>query len=143
MPVLKGRFTSSFENAEQNVTKVMEHIAAESCFASREQMMAIDFAVREFFNNAVEHGNKADCCKLVFYRIQWTETFIEVTVRDQGGGFDLGDAIRRDRAAGVDSIRSRGLLAVLRLNWSVSVQGSEVTARLECKKKKENPSCKS
>ena len=42
----------------------------------------------EAVTNAIEHGNKFDSAKSVFYRLEVGDTRVEVIVQDQGPGFD-------------------------------------------------------
>jgi serine/threonine-protein kinase RsbW len=50
---------------------------------------AVDMAVREAVTNAVLHGNRQDEAKLVEVRFKSSQDVIEISVRDQGKGFDL------------------------------------------------------
>ena len=142
MSALEGRFESSFENAALNVKKIMASATADNYFTQPNQKFLIDFVVRELLNNAVEHGNQNDSKKSVTYRLKNEADHIEISVSDQGNGFDLKEAIRRDQDSGPDSVRNRGLLAALKLNWKLSVQGGTVTARFEYFKKKKGELCK-
>jgi serine/threonine-protein kinase RsbW len=49
----------------------------------------VDMAVREAVTNAVLHGNQQDEAKQVEVRFKSSPSMIEITVRDQGPGFDL------------------------------------------------------
>jgi serine/threonine-protein kinase RsbW len=48
----------------------------------------IGFAVREITTNAIVHGNRYDLHKKVFVAVSRTPSRLEVTISDQGGGFD-------------------------------------------------------
>jgi serine/threonine-protein kinase RsbW len=48
----------------------------------------VDMAVREAVTNAVLHGNRQDEVKLVEVAFKSSPGAIEITVRDQGAGFD-------------------------------------------------------
>ena len=48
----------------------------------------VDMAVREAITNAVVHGNKLDSAKVVELRLRNTPEAFEITVHDQGTGFD-------------------------------------------------------
>ena len=50
----------------------------------------IDLAVREAVTNAVLHGNRQDEAKQVKVRFKSSQHLIEITVRDEGEGFDPG-----------------------------------------------------
>lgn len=138
MSMLEGRFTSSFENAALHVKKIMDFLEAEDAFVRNFQRTIVDFVLRELLNNAVEHGNQDDIRKHVSYQLHRQPDFVEICVTDQGHGFSLEEAIRADRSAGVDSVRNRGLLALHKLGWRLSVQGAAVTARYEYSGEQEN-----
>jgi serine/threonine-protein kinase RsbW len=48
----------------------------------------IGLAVREITTNAIIHGNRYDLHKKVFVAVSRTPSRLEVTISDQGGGFD-------------------------------------------------------
>ena len=56
-----------------------------------EFIYAIDLAVRESVANAVKHGNKFDESKNVKLTFANSEDALEVTVADQGSGFNVED----------------------------------------------------
>jgi serine/threonine-protein kinase RsbW len=49
----------------------------------------VDMAVREAVTNAVLHGNRQDEAKQVEVRFKSSQDVLEISVRDQGKGFDL------------------------------------------------------
>jgi serine/threonine-protein kinase RsbW len=55
---------------------------------SEEVAFGVDMAVREAVTNAVVHGNKLDAGKLVEIKLRNTANAFEITVHDQGNGFD-------------------------------------------------------
>ncbi len=50
----------------------------------------IEMAVHESVINAVVHGNKSDASKHVWLRFQIFGDRLEIRIRDEGSGFDLG-----------------------------------------------------
>lgn len=52
-------------------------------------MFGIDLAVREAVANAVKHGNKLDETKRVTISFQKTQESFEITIEDEGEGFDF------------------------------------------------------
>lgn len=131
MSILEGRFLSGFENAAKYVPKIVDWVDGNRHFDHHSQKFVVDFVVRELFNNAVEHGNRNDGAKMISYRVESRLGFIEISVGDEGQGFDLEQAVRRDRESGTDSVRNRGLLIALKLGWTLSARGGTVTARYE------------
>ena len=55
---------------------------------SEDAAYGVDMAVREAVTNAVMHGNRRDESKAVEVSFRSTPGEIEITVRDQGPGFD-------------------------------------------------------
>jgi len=49
----------------------------------------ICLAVREIMTNAIVHGNRYDLRKSVFLAVSRTPARLEITISDQGSGFDL------------------------------------------------------
>lgn len=52
---------------------------------------AVDMAVREAVTNAVIHGNKLDEAKFVEVKFSNTPNTFEISVHDQGSGFNPND----------------------------------------------------
>jgi serine/threonine-protein kinase RsbW len=48
----------------------------------------IILAVREGISNAIKHGNKCDINKKVFVRMSYNNRELDVSIEDQGSGFD-------------------------------------------------------
>jgi serine/threonine-protein kinase RsbW len=53
-----------------------------------ESAFGIDMAVREAVTNAVVHGNRQDESKVVVIQFKSSASAIEITVRDEGSGFN-------------------------------------------------------
>lgn len=51
----------------------------------------IILAVREGISNAIKHGNKLDETKKVIVRMKYQNRSLEVTIEDQGHGFEPGE----------------------------------------------------
>jgi serine/threonine-protein kinase RsbW len=56
----------------------------------KDQIADIAISVSEAVTNAVMHGNKNDLSKKVKISIKTDSSYVEVTVEDEGGGFDPG-----------------------------------------------------
>jgi serine/threonine-protein kinase RsbW len=75
------------------IETVGEAAAAVSEFLNRigvteDVAFGVDMAVREAVTNAVIHGNKLDPGKLVEIKLRNTPAVFEITVQDQGSGFN-------------------------------------------------------
>ena len=70
----------------------------------------IDMAVREAVTNAVLHGNREDTTKQVEVKFYYSPAVFEITVRDQGAGFDLLDVPDPTEAENLLKTSGRGIL---------------------------------
>ena len=77
---------SRIESIEEAATKAAQ-IATRSGM-DEAALFSIDMAVREAVANAVKHGNKLDETKNVIVCFLSSAEAFEITVRDQGSGFD-------------------------------------------------------
>jgi serine/threonine-protein kinase RsbW len=78
------------------IKAVDEAAAAVSEFLNRlgigeEVAFGVDMAVREAVTNAVIHGNKLDDAKVVAVKLKNTPEGFEISVHDQGSGFNPND----------------------------------------------------
>jgi serine/threonine-protein kinase RsbW len=78
--------SSRFENIEL-VQVIAEHLC-ENVGVDEDGSHWIGMAVREAVANAIKHGNKLDVRKKVFATFDLTGTELEITVIDEGEGFD-------------------------------------------------------
>lgn len=77
---------SEAENVEK-VEELTEKVLTHTKFKDEERD-SIAIAVTEAVNNAIIHGNKRDPKKSVYVHIKVYEEAIEITVRDEGNGFN-------------------------------------------------------
>ena len=56
-----------------------------------EEEVDLMISVMEAVSNAIQHGNGADEKKRVHVSIRTAPEGLTISVRDEGGGFDLGD----------------------------------------------------
>lgn len=79
-----------------HIAAVAEAAAAVSEFLNRQGIgedvaFGVDLAVREAVTNAVVHGNKLDEAKVVEVKLRNTPEAFEISVHDQGPGFNPND----------------------------------------------------
>jgi serine/threonine-protein kinase RsbW len=86
MNTLSRRLDSKLESVDDAETAALE-VARQAGFPDFAQAR-IGFAVREIMTNAVVHGNRCDQRKKVFLNISRTPERLEITISDQGDGFD-------------------------------------------------------
>ncbi len=80
------RFSSRIEAVEEAAQAVSEFLARAS--VGEDVAFGIDMAVREAVTNAVLHGNKLDETKFADVSLKIIPGAFEITVHDQGTGFD-------------------------------------------------------
>jgi len=85
-PLLDVRLTSDFDSMEQ-VDKIVDELTR-SLELSEESQGALLLSLSEAVTNAIMHGNKQDPSKWVFVRAVRVGDDLEVTVEDQGDGFN-------------------------------------------------------
>jgi len=80
------KFPSRIEAVGEAADAVSEFM--KSIGVGEDVAFGVDMAVREAITNAVVHGNKLDAAKDVQLRLRTTPDGFEITVHDQGAGFD-------------------------------------------------------
>lgn len=89
--------------------------ALESAGWEGRDVFHIQMAIEEAVVNAIEHGNKKDASKQVHVLYVVSSDWVEMTVTDQGAGFDhqnVADPTDEDR---LDQPRGRGVLLIREL----------------------------
>ncbi|MBX3299695.1 MAG: ATP-binding protein [Acidobacteria bacterium] len=106
--MLELSLPSRIESVEEAAQSVGDFLAANG--HGPEVAFAVDLAVRESVANAVKHGNKFDETKQVLVSLAGDEAGIELKVRDQGEGFDIGSVPDPTDPANLLKANGRGLL---------------------------------
>lgn len=114
------------------IEAVAEAAAAVSEFMNRlgvaeDVAFGVDMAVREAVTNAVVHGNKLDEAKVVEVRLTSTPTGFEISVHDQGTGFNPKDVPDPTKDENVLKTSGRGIFFMRNfmdeVEWSADPQG--------------------
>jgi len=79
---------------------------------TREDIFAVHLALEEAFLNAIKHGNKMDPRKEVKIDYSVALDKIEITVADQGDGFDPGSVPDPRRGENLYKTEGRGLFLI-------------------------------
>lgn len=131
-PPPPGRRTFTFpadpDLVGPTVDRVMDECGPRAPSDSRRRL-ALRIAVAEALANAVLHGSGADPGKRVAVEVDADDRGVEVTVADEGDGFDPGAMADPTLPAARERARGRGLFLLRRLTdgvrWDRS--GSRVT----------------
>ena len=114
------------------IEAVGEAAAAVSEFVNRLKLgedvaFGVDMAVREAVTNAVDHGNKLDDTKVVELKLRNTPAVFEITVHDQGNGFNPNDVPDPTKDENILRTSGRGIFFMRNfmdeVNWSMNPNG--------------------
>jgi len=119
------------EAIDKAATAVAELVARSGI--SEEAAFGIDMAVREALANAVIHGNKLDETKLVEINVKSSLDSLEVSVHDQGQGFNPDDISDPTNEENILKSSGRGIFFMRNffdeVDWSISPE-SGTTVRM-------------
>lgn len=114
------------------IEAVGEAAAAVSEFMNRLKLpedvaFGVDMAVREAVTNAVVHGNKLDDTKVVRLKLRNTPAVFEITVHDQGNGFNPNDVPDPTKDENILRTSGRGIFFMRNfmdeVDWSAGLKG--------------------
>ena len=95
--------------------------------ASEEAAFGVDMAVREAVTNAVLHGNKRDETKLVHVTLKSSPDRIEITVHDEGSGFNPAEVPDPTAAENILKTSGRGIFLMRNfmdeVDWTIRPAG--------------------
>lgn len=86
-------------------------------------------AALEAVNNAISHGNKAEPQKLVDVEIEFDNNVINITVTDEGAGFDPAKIPDPTMPENIEELSGRGVFLMTKLADSIKFneKGNSVT----------------
>jgi serine/threonine-protein kinase RsbW len=104
---------SRIENLRE-VEKLIDEVTNE-CKLSSDKYGNVFIATLEAANNAILHGNKLDENKDVNIKFTWSEKELNLTVIDQGKGFDYKNIPDPTSPENVEKVNGRGVFLMLKL----------------------------
>lgn len=105
--------TSRIENLRE-VEKLIDEVTNE-CKLSSDKYGNVFIATLEAANNAILHGNKLDENKDVNIKFSWSEKELNLTVIDQGKGFDFNNIPDPTSPENVEKVSGRGVFLMVKL----------------------------
>jgi len=105
---------SRIENLRE-VEKLIDEVTNE-CHLSSEKYGNVFIATIEAANNAILHGNKLDEKKDVNIKFSWSNTELNLTVVDQGKGFDYHNIPDPTAPDNVEKVNGRGIFLMVKLS---------------------------
>ncbi len=106
--------TSRIENLRE-VEKLIDEVTNE-CQLSSEKYGNVFIATIEAANNAILHGNKLDEEKDVNIKFKWSKKELNLTVIDQGKGFDYHNVPDPTAPDNVEKVNGRGIFLMEKLS---------------------------
>jgi serine/threonine-protein kinase RsbW len=101
----------SLPTAVEELSKKIVSELTEKNFGDSE-VFAVRLALEEAFINAIEHGNQFDCDKNVEIKYVLDDQKIEISIKDQGPGFNRGCVPDPRKDENLFKTSGRGLLLI-------------------------------
>ncbi len=119
------RFASRVQAVDEAAAAVSEFLSRAGI--SEDVAFGIDMAVREAVTNAVVHGNKLDETKVVEVSLKTLSGAVEISVHDQGRGFNPNDVPDPTHEENILKTSGRGIFFMRNfmdeVDWSVDPKG--------------------
>jgi serine/threonine-protein kinase RsbW len=127
------RFASRIEAVDQAATAVSEFLSREDI--SEDVAFGIDMAVREAITNAVLHGNKLDETKFTEVSLKTSPGTFEISVHDQGQGFDPSEIPDPTKEENILKTSGRGIFFMRNfmdeVEWTINARGGTTVRMLK------------
>ena len=127
------KFPSRIEAVAEAAAAVSDFM--KSLGLSEDVAFGVDMAVREAITNAVVHGNKLDAAKVVELRLRNTPEAFEITVHDQGTGFNPNDVPDPTKEENILKTSGRGIFFMRtfmdEVTWSIRPGGGTTVRMLK------------
>ncbi|HEY5884781.1 MAG TPA: ATP-binding protein [Pyrinomonadaceae bacterium] len=119
------RFASRIEAVDQAAIAVAEFLSRAG--VSEDVIFGVDMAVREAVTNAVLHGNKLDETKFTDISLKSSPGSFEITVHDQGKGFNPAEIPDPTTEENILKTSGRGIFFMRNfmdeVDWTINPQG--------------------
>jgi serine/threonine-protein kinase RsbW len=106
----KFKIPSDFGAAREVQKRILDDV--KTCGYSPQPTFAIQLALEEGLINAVKHGNKFDVAKHVSVHASVDATQTEITIEDEGAGFDPGCVPDPTLEENLEKCSGRGILLI-------------------------------
>lgn len=127
------RLASRIETIEEAATAISEIVSGAGI--TEESAFGIDMAVREAIANAIIHGNKLDETKLVEITVKSSPEFFEISVHDQGQGFNPETISDPTKEENILKTSGRGIFFMRNfmdeVDWTIRPQGGTTVRMLK------------
>jgi len=106
----RATIPSDFNAGRDVQERILQDI--DRCGYSEEASFAIRIALEEAMVNAIKHGNRLDPAKKVHVECKVTPRRAEITIEDEGPGFDRAAIPDPTRDENLDKPSGRGILLI-------------------------------
>lgn len=107
---LSFHIASDFAESRIVQDRIIDAVQAQNY--SDNDLFAIKLALEEAMINAIKHGNRLDPTKSVKVTAKVTHDQVEITVEDEGDGFDRADVPDPTDPANLEKSSGRGILLI-------------------------------
>jgi serine/threonine-protein kinase RsbW len=107
---VKKTIPSDYADAREIQRMVREEV--EKAGYDLDAQFAVKLALEEAMINAIKHGNQLDPTKRVHVEWQVTPKTIEITIEDEGPGFDRKSVPDPTTAQNLEKLTGRGILLI-------------------------------
>jgi len=122
MPMHRGGVIEAVGEAAAAVSEFMNRLGV-----AEDVAFGVDMAVREAVTNAVVHGNKFDNAKKVGLKLRNTPEVFEISVHDQGSGFNPNEVPDPTKDENILKTSGRGIFFMRNfmdeVDWSAGPTG--------------------
>jgi len=116
----------------REVEKLVDEVS-NKCKLSSEKYGNVLIATLEAANNAILHGNKLDENKDVNIIFDWSQSVLNLTVTDQGKGFDFASIPDPTSPDNVEKVNGRGVFLMVKLSDEIDFVDNGRVVKLKFK----------
>lgn len=120
-----NKIESTFEAVDYEVMKLCYLIKRNYRNLSDQFLFVIEFALREVFNNAIEHGNELNSEAFVEYSIFVDQKGISLELKDEGREFEITKDFNFERFEDIIQNRNRGIQTIKDLGFSIEISNGD------------------
>jgi len=119
--VIKYQINSDLKNILPVALEIFQKLKSEG--VKEDVLFDVRLCLEEAVVNAIEHGNKENKKKLVYVTVKFSGRSIEVTVEDEGKGFDYKNIPSPTKGKNIKKPSGRGIFLINKLMDNVKFSG--------------------
>ncbi len=129
--ILNRKFPSLKDTRKDIIEYVLDTIA-EHPFSFKLNRSELYLIIDEALTNAMEHGNKWDPGKSILVQVAVKDSRLNISIEDEGNGFNTAVSSARRDADGNLSVRGRGIKIIRKFcNPTWNTKGNRITLHLQ------------